>query len=348
MRLPLLPSLALLAPLTTALDVEVNLTASIDINTTAVAPPTTAEYPDPGECTGDCWGHDPGFYQRLSDGRYFRFSTGAGIYIHASDSITGPWEAVGQALPGGSNISHAGNTNLWAPDISHNPTANLYYMYYSLSALGSRDSVIGVASSADLTPGSWTDHGAVFSSAVDSPYNAIDPNWIMVNGEQILTFGSYWHGLHQIQLSSPLAVEDGSEPVNIAYNSTGNHSIEASYIFYRLGWWYLTFSSGRAQGYEANFPAPGAEYRIVVCRSRTPTGDFVDKAGLSCLTENGGSTVLASHGNVFGPGGQGVFKDFTRGFVVYYHYANPTIGLNPTQYQFGWNVLKWSDGWPSV
>ncbi|KAL2821860.1 Arabinan endo-1,5-alpha-L-arabinosidase C [Aspergillus cavernicola] len=313
-----------------------------------LAPLTTAQYTNPGECTGDCWSHDPGFYQRVSDGRYFRFSTGGGIYIHASNSLTGPWEAVGQALPGGSSVDHPGNTNLWAPDIAHNPTTNLYYMYYSISTLGSRDSIIGVASSPNLTPGSWTDHGALFHSVANGPYNAIDANWISVNGRQILTFGSYWNGLHQIPLSGPLAVEEGAQPVNIAYNSTGNHAIEAANVFYRRGWWYLTFSSGRAGNYDTNLPAQGMEYRIVVCRSSSATGGFVDKTGASCLTANGGSTLLASHGNVYGPGGQGVFQDSTRGFVLYYHYANPTIGLSRAQYQFGWNVLKWSGGWPSV
>ncbi|KAL4758726.1 uncharacterized protein BDW70DRAFT_162256 [Aspergillus foveolatus] len=72
-----------------------------------------AQYSNPGACSGDCWAHDPGFYQRVSDGRYYRFSTGGGIQIHASDNLEGPWEAVGEALPGGSIVDHAGSTNLW-------------------------------------------------------------------------------------------------------------------------------------------------------------------------------------------------------------------------------------------
>ncbi|KAL3477672.1 Arabinan endo-1,5-alpha-L-arabinosidase C [Aspergillus californicus] len=309
---------------------------------------TTAQYANPGECTGDCWAHDPGFYQRISDNRYFRFSTGDGIHIHASNSLTGPWEAVGQALPGGSIVDHAGSTNLWAPDISHNPTTNLYYMYYSISTLGSRDSVIGVASSPNLTPGSWTDHGGLFSSVADGPYNAIDANWISAGGQQTLTFGSYWNGIHQVPLAGPLSLANGATATNIAYNSTGNHAIEAAYVFYRRGWYYLTYSSGRAGNYDVTLPAQGMEYRINVCRSRSATGGFVDKAGLSCLTQNGGTTLLASHGNVYGPGGQGVFEDSSRGFVLYYHYADRTIGLSRSQYQWGWNVLSWADGWPSV
>lgn len=79
----------------------------------ALAGSALAQYPGPGECTGDCWAHDPGFYQRVSDGRYFRYSTGNGIHIHASNQLTGPWEAVGEALPGGSSVDHPGKGNLW-------------------------------------------------------------------------------------------------------------------------------------------------------------------------------------------------------------------------------------------
>ncbi|KAL4756278.1 glycosyl hydrolase [Aspergillus foveolatus] len=234
-----------------------------------------------------------------------------------------------------------------APDIHYEASTNLYYMYYSVSTLGSRDSVIGVATSPTLQP-NWTDHGAIFRSQAGGNYNAIDANWASIGGSPILTFGSYWNGIHQLPLAGPLSLADGATPTQIAYNSSGNHAIEAGFVFYRRGWYYLTFSSGRAGSYDTNPPATGEEYRIVVCRSASGTGDFVDKSGRSCLTDNGGTTILASHGNVYGPGGQGVFEDRSRGWVLYYHYANPDIGLSTSQYQFGWNVLQWADGWPSV
>ncbi|KAL3463692.1 glycosyl hydrolase [Aspergillus heterothallicus] len=221
-------------------------------------------------------------------------------------------------------------------------------MYYSVSTLGSRDSIIGVASSPNLESGSWTDHGGLFRSEANGQFNAIDANFATIGGAPILTFGSYWNGIHQVPLNGPLSLADGAQARNVAYNSTGNHAIEAGFVIYRRGWYYLVFSSGRAGGYTDNFPAQGEEYRIVVCRSRDGRGGFVDREGRSCLTGNGGTTILASHGNIYGPGGQGLFEDRARGWVLYYHYANPTIGLETSQYQFGWNVLQWSDGWPSV
>ncbi|KAL4915005.1 glycosyl hydrolase [Aspergillus aurantiobrunneus] len=311
-----------------------------------------SSYPAPGPCTGDCWAHDPALYQRESDANYFRFSSGHGIHIHRSDSITGPWKGIGEALPNGSVINHPGRNKLWAPDIHYEPADQKYYMYYSVSTRGSHDSVIGVASSPDLTPESWTDHGAILHSTKKSPYNAIDANWISINDKPYLNFGSYWDGLFQVPLQSPLKVADSEGKDNdevelrrLAYNSTANHHIEASSMVQRDGWYYLFFSSGRASRYEKEMPAQGEEYRIVVCRSRSGKGDFVDRDGKTCL-ESGGTTVLSSHANIYGPGGQGVVEDKEHGFVLYYHYADTTKRMSFHDYQFGWNVLKWSDGWP--
>ncbi len=162
-----------------------------------------------------------------------------------------------------------------APDIHYKESTQTYYMYYSVSTLGSRDSVIGVASSPNLQPGSWEDHGGLFRSVANGPYNAIDANWISVGGKQIMVFGSYWNGIHTVDLKGPLAIADGAQANQIAYNSTGNHAIEAGFVFYRQGWYYLTFSSGQAADYINRPPAQGEEYRINVCRSRDATGGFV-------------------------------------------------------------------------
>lgn len=73
---------------------------------------SVAAYPDPGACSGDCWAHDPCLIKR-SDGTYFRFNTGSEIGIWTADAITGPWVYQGAALPSGSKIDLAGNTDLW-------------------------------------------------------------------------------------------------------------------------------------------------------------------------------------------------------------------------------------------
>jgi arabinan endo-1,5-alpha-L-arabinosidase len=90
----------------------------------------------------------------------------------------------------------------------------------------------------------------------------------------------------------------------------------------------------------------------------------VDANGVAC-TEGGGTVVLESHDNVYGPGGQyvasisllriistnrhrGVYTDPNLGPVLYYHYVDTTIGYSDSQKLFGWNAIDFSSGWPSV
>lgn len=181
---------------------------------------------------------------------------------------------------------------------------DLYYMYYAVSSFGSQSSAIGVATSSTMEVGSWTDHGSVgVTSSSKTSFNAIDPNLINVSGTYYLTFGSFWQDIFQVQMDSTAMTKGSSTAVNIAFNSTGTSAEEGGFVFYNSGYYYLLLSAGICCGYDTSKPAQGAEYRIVICRSSTATGGFVDKSGASC-TSNGGTTLLASHGTVYGPGGQ--------------------------------------------
>jgi arabinan endo-1,5-alpha-L-arabinosidase len=75
-------------------------------------------YPNRGPCTGSCWTHDPGMIQRVSDGKYYRFSTGTGVPISSSPSVKGPWTDLGAALPDGTSIKleNTDSTNIWVSE----------------------------------------------------------------------------------------------------------------------------------------------------------------------------------------------------------------------------------------
>lgn len=45
------------------------------------------------------------------------------------------------------------------------------------------------------------------------------------------------------------------------------------------------------------------------------------------MTDGGGTTIMASNGNVYAPGGQGVFTDADGTDVLYYHYCKSTKAL---------------------
>lgn len=82
------------------------------LTSVAILSPGARGQADPGECSGECWAHDPALVRR-DDGVYFRFNTGSKIQILKSSSISGPWVNQGSAIPAGSSINLPGKDDLW-------------------------------------------------------------------------------------------------------------------------------------------------------------------------------------------------------------------------------------------
>jgi arabinan endo-1,5-alpha-L-arabinosidase len=256
--------------------------------------------------------HDPSVVLR-DDGTYFRFSTLDGINIATASSIDGPWTHQGSVLPNGSVIDLPGNKDLWAPDCFFYD--GLYYLYYAVSTSGSQDSDIGLATSTTMETGSWTDHGSIGIPA-NSDYNKIDPNLFHYSTSSpfYLSFGSYWDGIYQVPMSTPPTKVNG-DAVHLEQNTTSrpdNLPVDPNEGSYQFWWnvdstdyYYLFFSSGTCCNEPPDLVPQGEEYHVMVCRSTEPTGGFVDQEGNDCLTDNGGTLVLASHDDVYAPGGQG-------------------------------------------
>ncbi|KAK2773958.1 hypothetical protein FQN53_003894 [Emmonsiellopsis sp. PD_33] len=265
---------------------------------------TVLGVPNPGQCIGPCNGRDPGMVRRTSDGRFFRFQSYNGISISSAPGIEGPWSAPKSMLPGGSSIDLPGNKDLWAPDVYK--VHDLYHAYYSVSTLGSQISAIGLATSPTMDPGTWKDHGSIGVQTDGSQnFNAIDGNLFEdKDGAFSFNFGSYWGGLFQLEMNGDATEATPlSTAINIAYEPGWNHHIEAAYLYRNLNDYFLFYSWGKAGDFDTQPPAPGEEYRVKVCKSSSSSGPFVGPQGKDCK-EGGGMTVLASHDEVFGPGGQ--------------------------------------------
>lgn len=128
---------------------------------------------------------------------------------------------------------------------------------------------------------------------------ALDPALINADGTYLLTFGSFWKDLYQVQMKgTPTAVASGSSAKQVAYDPATTAE-EGAFLFKYGSYYYLFYSKGKCCGYDSSRPAAGEEYKIMVCRSSSATGGFVDKNGVSC-TNGGGTVVLESHGNVYG------------------------------------------------
>lgn len=265
--------------------------------------------------------------------------------------------------------------DIWAPDVFR--VGDTYYLYYAASGWGAQNSLIGVCTSTTMDPGSWTDHGDVGIPAGKSidghvpDWNAIDPNLFQHDPDSpfYLTFGSYWSAIHQYEMQNPplkiienVGVQwletNNTPPRNSPQNPNNDDPTEGAYLFWYPhnghDYHYLFFSSGyccqKSVHPDEELKPAGQEYKIMVCRSDNPTFGFVDREGVDCLSHSGGTMILGSQGDIYSPGGQGVFFDDKLGeVIIYYHYVRRSLGYAYNSFQVGYNILDFDDdGWPTV
>ncbi|KAI4910239.1 hypothetical protein J4E90_007672 [Alternaria incomplexa] len=297
----------------------------------AGSPTTDGYYPDPEPCRGNCsWIHDPSVI--YENNKYWRFSTSGNIAIASAPFLGGPWEYEGALLQNGTSIQVHPDQDIWAPSVMKR--GDTFYCHYSVSRIGLQNSSIGVATSQSLEPGSWQDHGDIGLPLSDK-YNLIDPFVFQETPKDPIyfTFGSFWDDIFQVELfphDDLMAfggwAEQNNRINNMVRNSTYGATVaEGAIMWKEKDFYYMVYSVGMC----CNTPetpgglAPeGQVYHVVVCRSEVPTGPFYDQEGKSCLEENGGTTILASHGDIYAPGGQGVMVNPENGrTVLYYHYG---------------------------
>ena len=302
----------------------------------AAATPTTppAAYPNPGVVTGDTGVHDPTIVKR-PDGGYLLAHTGNGISLKTSADRTA-FRNAGSVFPGGASWTTtytAGSRNLWAPDLTYRD--GRYWLYYSASTFGSNRSAIFLATSTTGESGSWTHQGQVIESRTSDNFYAIDPYLVVDDsGKWWLSFGSFWSCIKMVALNSSNGLRADSTVRSIAGRNGG--AIEAPVIVRRGSYYYQWVSFDRCcQG-------AASTYRIMVGRSTSVTGPYLDRNGVA-MTAGGGTQVLASHGSIHGPGHQAVMTDTDADVLAYHYYANNNasyLGINLIGYD--------AAGWPFV
>ncbi|WP_180687244.1 arabinan endo-1,5-alpha-L-arabinosidase [Streptomyces gossypiisoli] len=302
--------------------------------------PSTAEavtYPDPQPITGQQIIHDPTVI-RLKSGGYVAYSTGGVIGARLSKDRV-HWEDSGNAFaePPSWWYEYNGTGDPWAPDISYRD--GRYWLYYAVSSWGTNHSAIGVATSRSGLPGTWTDHGKVFTSETTDHWNAIDPALIRADGKLWMSFGSYWTGIRMVELDERTGKAVPEAPVHhLATRPDAPYAVEGPYIV-KHGRFYYLFAS-----YDACCSGVNSTYKIKVGRSSSIIGPYVDSTGKPML-QGGGDLLLEGHGRFIGTGGQSVFKDRGRDVLAYHYYDADDEGTP----KLGLNALSWKkNGWPVV
>jgi len=238
-----------------------------------------------------------------------------------------------------------GLTDIWAPDVMY--MNGTYYQYYAVpfEPHSGPQAIIALATSVSPN-GPWADAGQIIESfgtitGSTTTFNAIDPApFVDTAGNWWLVFGSWTDGIHIIQLdpTTGLRLSPTSTLYTIAQRGNPSAGEEGPFIYPYNGWYYY-FAS-------INVCCEGVSstYRIVVGRSQSVTGPYLDRGGID-LMQGGGTILLSAHDNINGPGGQSVFTDGTQPTLVYHYYDGnnngaPTLGIN----RLGFD----SDGWPFV
>ena len=308
-------------------------------------------------CSTTAWAtqvevHDP-VMAREGD-TYYVFSTGPGITYYASKDLQ-QWKLVGRVFKDepswAARVAPGFNGHLWAPDIYHKD--GHYYLYYSASSFGKNTSGIGVTVNRTLDPSSadyrWVDQGMILQSVPNRDHwNAIDPAIVEDDeGTAWMSFGSWWEGLKLVKLDPSLVrLAEPQEWHSLAKRpgdplapdaSPGRGAIEAPYIFKKDGWYYLFVS------FDLCCRRLESTYRIMVGRSKSVTGPYLDKEGKSMLA-GGGSLVLGGTEDWVALGHNAAYTFDDQDYLVFHAYETADNGLQKLRIL----PMNWQDGWPVV
>jgi arabinan endo-1,5-alpha-L-arabinosidase len=268
--------------------------------------------------------HDPSTIMEC-DGKYYTFGTGGGGLI-SDDGWT--WKS-GAVRPGGGA----------APDAIK--IGDRYLVAYGNSGGGlggGHNAHIFTMWNKSLDPQSadfkFSEPVEVASSDGFEDNDAIDPGLLLdpTTGRLWLSYGTYFGNIRLVELDPKTGQRvERNKPVNIAIDC------EATDLMYRDGWYYLLGTHGTC------CDGVNSTYNIVVGRSKTVTGPYMDNVGRT-MFEGGGRMVINAGDRVVGPGhfGRRIIDDGVE--VMSCHYeadfnrsGRSVLGIRP---------LLWKNGWP--
>lgn len=269
--------------------------------------------------------HDPSTTIKNTDGRYWHFATGNGIYtISSSTTNFSSWQTENTVFPIGTwpswIASYVTNFqgNFWAPDVIK--IGSTYYCYYSCAGDGA-PAAIGLATATNLS-GPWTDQGMIVAAN-----NAIDPAILIDGNNMYMVFGNWQSGIDMIQLNASTG-----KRLNTSIWDIVSGQVEAPYIMKNGSYYYVYFQRGLCCS------GVNSGYYTQVGRATTVTGPYYDQNGISLMSDGGTTFLPNKNGRYIGPGHVG-YGESTLSYHFYDGNDNGAPKLMTT-------TLSWSNSWP--
>lgn len=273
---------------------------------------------------GQPWIHDPSTIMEC-DGKYYTFGTGGGGLISEDG-----WNWYGGAVrPGGGA----------APDAMK--IGDRYLIAYSATGGGLGGGHAGrvlTMWNKTLDPNSpdfaYTEAIEVAASEMDEDCDAIDAGLFMdpQTGRLWCTYGTYFGFIRIVELDPETGARvEGNEAVNVAIDC------EATTVIYRNGWYYLLGTHGTC------CDGVNSTYNIVVGRSRSVTGPYLDNMGRD-MVAGGGKMVIDGDDRQFGAGHFGRYIEDEGVEKMSFHWeadldrsARSVLAIRP---------IIWVNDWP--
>ena len=230
--------------------------------------------------------------------------------------------------------------DFWAPDLNY--FDGEYHLYYAASQFGTNNSVIGLATTKTLDQDSpdfgWVDRGMVLRSGPGDDWNAIDPDVVFDrNKVPWMSFGSFWSGIKMRRLDARTGMLSTTDQTLYSLASRGGGPIEGPSILHRGGWYYLFVS------FDFCCRGVNSDYRVMVGRSRSVTGPYVDREGVDMMA-GGGTELLRGYNRFRGPGHGDVFSVGGVDRFAHHYYDATDNGLPKLSVR----PIIWTGGWPTL
>jgi len=242
-------------------------------------------------------------------------------------------------------------TEFWAPDIHYDPKSKTYYLYFASGQNGSKEHCIGIATSRS-PEGPFTDIGAPL--VCGRSYTHIDP---MVfhdpnTKKSYILWGSDRAPIQMQQMQDWTHLAPDSNPIDliIPTNKKNNYDnmVEAPWLIYRKGYYYLFFSGDNCCG-------PKAHYAVMVARSKNVAGPYTKFEGLD---GSGNGVILELNDHWDAPGHNAVITtNKGKKYWMLYHAIDPKdrfqsqkspVGLKFDKRVMLLDEIYFKGGWPRI